>query len=101
MTEQTTTTKPLHIVLIHLDLGIGGAEQLMLNLALASIGEPLNGEVSIFTTHCDQSHCFDSVRKASESNPTQGILASKVHLLDKFYPSTYWERVLPFVVQLE
>ena len=86
MTGQTTKRKPLHIVLIHLDLGIGGAEQLMLNLALASIGEPLNGEVSIFTTHCDQSHCFDTVRKASESNSTDGILASKVHLVGQFLP---------------
>jgi len=83
-----------HIVFLHLDLGIGGAEQLVINLALASLpptsttastdddkssdanlkssssssSSSLNAKVSILTTHCDQNHCFDAVRQSSDSN---------------------------------
>ena len=83
-------TEAIHIVFLHLDLGIGGAEQLIINLALASLrsvnpgpsdsdsdsdtsdhdntsdsdeNDVLNARVSILTTHCNQSHCFDAVRK--------------------------------------
>ena len=71
-----------------MDLGIGGAEQLVINLALASLGERDKGDdterrVSIFTTHCSQSHCFDAVRK-HPINP--GVLADKVHLIGTFIP---------------
>ncbi len=100
--------EPLHIVFLHLDLGIGGAEQLILNLAIASLpplqspplqspplqlpplppssstdendNEYLNAKVSIFTTHCDQSHCFDAVRYPS------GRLADSVHIVGSFIP---------------
>lgn len=99
--HQTIKKKNLHIVLLHLDLGIGGAEQLMVNLALASLphqsstststenahadidSDCLNGTVSIFTTHCNQSHCFDIVRR----NPP-GRLASSVHLVGNYLPVT-------------
>ncbi len=77
--------KPLHIVFLHLDLGIGGAEQLVINLALASLphlkNKSLDARVSIFTTHCDQGHCFDAVRK----NP-EGRLSKSVHLVGTSLP---------------
>ena len=88
--------QPLHIVFLHLDLGIGGAEQLIVNLALASLprGEEndnqddndddyLNAKVSIFTTHCDQSHCFDAVRKSKNHC---GRLANSVYVVGSFIP---------------
>lgn len=90
-------TKPLHVIFLHLDLGIGGAEQLVVNLALASLPpsqdddnghdddddkEYLNAKVSIFTTHCDQSHCFDAVRH----KPHPGRLANSVHVVGSFIP---------------
>lgn len=95
---------PLHIVFLHLDLGIGGAEQLVVNLALASVPREdksksdgnvpdadadastvMNGKVSIFTTHCDQKHCFDVVNKTL--NPP-GKLANSVHVVGAFLPVT-------------
>jgi len=107
-------SKPLHIVFLHLDLGIGGAEQLIINLALASLPSTdndndnenenenspcnnpsensndkkhclLNSRVSIFTTHCNQSHCFDAVRK-DPTNMNSGKLADCVHVVGSFLP---------------
>mmetsp|Transcript_26998 Transcript_26998/g.30881 ORF Transcript_26998/g.30881 Transcript_26998/m.30881 type:complete len:519 (-) Transcript_26998:55-1611(-) len=92
---------PLHFVFLHLNLGIGGAEQLIVNLALASLSAEatkstsdtsdsnedddfLNAKVSIFTTHCDQSHCFDAVRKRG---PNPGKLAHCVHVAGTFIPA--------------
>ncbi|XP_075732020.1 alpha-1,3/1,6-mannosyltransferase ALG2 isoform X1 [Rhipicephalus microplus] len=44
------------VCLVHLDLGVGGAERLMVDvgLALRSKGNP----VQIITTHHDKNHCF-------------------------------------------
>jgi len=114
-------------VFLHLDLGIGGAEQLVVNLALASLPaelEPnstseetsdpstntntmntgtnpsttsstntnLNARVSIVTTHCDQSHCFDAVRKSKSSDTTRkpGRLADCVHVCGAAIPVHLW-----------
>ena len=51
--------KALKIVFIHLDLGIGGAEQLVLQLATAATD--LGHSVELVTTRCDADHCFASV----------------------------------------
>eukprot|EP00816_Leptocylindrus_hargravesii_P005444 CAMPEP_0196819532 /NCGR_PEP_ID=MMETSP1362-20130617/70987_1 /TAXON_ID=163516 /ORGANISM="Leptocylindrus danicus, Strain CCMP1856" /LENGTH=512 /DNA_ID=CAMNT_0042198063 /DNA_START=38 /DNA_END=1576 /DNA_ORIENTATION=+ len=75
----TTRTSRRKIVFIHLDLGIGGAEQLIINLATASLEK--NTAVEIYTAHCDQTHCFDEVRRASS-----GILAECVNLRGTFLP---------------
>lgn len=48
------------VVFIHLDLGIGGAEQLVLQLATASLD--LGYSVDLVTTRCEQDHCFSSVK---------------------------------------
>jgi alpha-1,3/alpha-1,6-mannosyltransferase len=83
------------IIFIHLDLGIGGAEQLILNLAVASkngsnfnnnnimnYGEDIlkDNDVWIYTSHCDQSHCFDEVRKP------HGSLCDIVNVHGTFIP---------------
>jgi alpha-1,3/alpha-1,6-mannosyltransferase len=57
--KDATSTKPLKIVFIHLDLGIGGAEQLVLQLATAAT--ELGHSVELVTTRCDADHCFASV----------------------------------------
>lgn len=49
------------IIFVHLDLGIGGAEQLVLSLAAAS--QDAGHDVTIVTSHCSQTHCFDQVKK--------------------------------------
>ena len=48
------------IVFFHPDLGIGGAERLVVD---AAVGLQERGHrVAIFTNHCDPSHCFDECR---------------------------------------
>ncbi|KAH8677773.1 glycosyltransferase family 4 protein [Xylariales sp. PMI_506] len=48
------------IVFLHPDLGIGGAERLVVD---AAVGLQNRGhKVIIFTSHCDPSHCFDEAR---------------------------------------
>ena len=69
--------KPNHVVFIHLDLGIGGAEQLIINLALASLRN--NEKISIFTTHCSPTHCFNEVKP-------DGILNEYLHIHGAFIP---------------
>jgi alpha-1,3/alpha-1,6-mannosyltransferase len=58
--SEEKTNNPLRVVFIHLDLGIGGAEQLVLQLATAS--QDLGYLVDVVTTRCDQDHCFASVK---------------------------------------
>ena len=48
------------IVFFHPDLGIGGAERLVVD---AAVGLQDRGHrVTIFTSHCDPGHCFDEAR---------------------------------------
>ncbi|KXX82562.1 hypothetical protein MMYC01_201212 [Madurella mycetomatis] len=48
------------IVFLHPDLGIGGAERLVVD---AAVGLQKRGhKVVIFTSHCDPAHCFDEAR---------------------------------------
>ncbi|KAL8780802.1 MAG: hypothetical protein Q9213_006303 [Squamulea squamosa] len=48
------------IIFFHPDLGIGGAERLILDAALAL--KSRGHEITIFTSHCDPTHCFDEAR---------------------------------------
>lgn len=48
------------IVFFHPDLGIGGAERLVVD---AAVGLQERGhKVVIFTNHCDPNHCFDECK---------------------------------------
>ncbi|KAJ5051777.1 uncharacterized protein L3040_001548 [Drepanopeziza brunnea f. sp. 'multigermtubi'] len=52
--------KKKSIVFFHPDLGIGGAERLVID---AAVGLQNRGhKVVIFTSHCDPKHCFDEAR---------------------------------------
>lgn len=58
------TKKPANdgktIVFLHPDLGIGGAERLVVD---AAVGLQKRGHrIVIFTSHCDPGHCFDEAR---------------------------------------
>ena len=70
----------MKVVFIHLDLGIGGAEQLVLNLAGAS--QSAGHNVTIVTSRCEQDHCFSSVKKPN------GKLAFLVQICGSFIPAT-------------
>jgi len=52
--------KKEHIVFFHPDLGIGGAERLVID---AAVGLQNRGhKVTVFTSYCDPNHCFDEAR---------------------------------------
>lgn len=52
--------KKLKIAFIHPDLGIGGAERLVVD---AAVGLQEQGhEVVIYTSHCDKTHCFEEIK---------------------------------------
>lgn len=76
------STARTKVVFVHLDLGIGGAEQLVLNLATAS--QDLGHDVSIVTSHCSQNHCFSQVKKP------QGRLCDAVHVCGEWIPPHVW-----------
>ncbi|KAF3992351.1 hypothetical protein FT663_01188 [Candidozyma haemuli var. vulneris] len=57
------------IAFLHPDLGIGGAERLVVDAAVGL--QDLGNDVTVFTSHCDKSHCFDEV--------ASGKLRVKVH----------------------
>jgi len=56
----------MKIAIFHLDLGIGGAEQLTINSASAL--KEKGHDVTLFTSHRDPNHCFPEV------HPTEGNL---------------------------
>jgi alpha-1,3/alpha-1,6-mannosyltransferase len=61
------------IVFFHPDLGIGGAERLIID---AAVGLQKSGhKVTIFTSHCDPQHCFEEAR--------DGMLRTHVHSIMK------------------
>jgi len=48
------------VVFLHPDLGIGGAERLVVD---AAVGLQKRGHrVVIYTSHCDPAHCFEEAR---------------------------------------
>ena len=49
-----------NVIFIHPDLGIGGAERLIIDAAVGL--QELGHRVTIFTSHCDTTHCFDEAR---------------------------------------
>ena len=52
--------KKRKIIFIHPDLGIGGAERLIIDAAVGL--QNLGHTITIFTSHCDPKHCFEEAR---------------------------------------
>lgn len=52
--------RSLRVAFIHPDLGIGGAERLVVDAAVGL--EKLGHEVEIITSHHDPHHCFEPTR---------------------------------------
>jgi hypothetical protein len=60
LTKMAAADKKKNIAFFHPDLGIGGAERLIID---AAVGLKNRGhKVVIFTSHCDPKHCFDEAR---------------------------------------
>ena len=59
-------SKKKTVAILHPDLGIGGAESLIINVALAL--QESNYEVKVFTPHFDPNHCFQEAREKLNVN---------------------------------
>ncbi|KAF1943043.1 mannosyltransferase [Clathrospora elynae] len=71
-----------HIVFFHPDLGIGGAERLVID---AAVGLQSRGhEVTIFTSHCDPHHCFDEARDGTLDVRVRGNSLVPATILGRF-----------------
>ena len=78
----------MKIAFIHLDLGIGGAESLVV---AAAVGLQEKGhEISMFTAHCDPSHAFEPVK--------DGTL--KVEVLGGFLPRAIFGKFIVLMAVL-
>ncbi|KAK4239050.1 glycosyltransferase [Achaetomium macrosporum] len=70
------------IVFLHPDLGIGGAERLVVD---AAVGLQKRGHrVVIFTSHCDPAHCFDEARDGTLDVRVRGNTIIPTNLLGRF-----------------
>lgn len=58
MSEKTSS--PRNILFVHPDLGIGGAERLVIDAAVGL--QNLGHNVTILTSYCDPGHCFEEAR---------------------------------------
>ncbi|KAL2800557.1 glycosyltransferase [Aspergillus keveii] len=72
------SSNPASITIIHPDLGIGGAERLIIDVALALQN---NGhKVTIYTSHRDKSHCFEEARDGTLDVRVRGDTIFPVHI---------------------
>ncbi|KAF2428981.1 alpha-1,3-mannosyltransferas-like protein ALG2 [Tothia fuscella] len=71
-----------NIVFFHPDLGIGGAERLVID---AAVGLQSRGhKVTIFTSHCDPAHCFDEARNGTLDVRVRGNAVIPPSILGRF-----------------
>ncbi|KAH6613339.1 glycosyltransferase family 4 protein [Chaetomium tenue] len=70
------------IVFLHPDLGIGGAERLVVDAAVGL--QKCGHKVVIFTSHCDPTHCFDEARDGTLDVRVRGNTLVPPSLLGRF-----------------
>ncbi|PKY03498.1 UDP-Glycosyltransferase/glycogen phosphorylase [Aspergillus campestris IBT 28561] len=71
------------VVIIHPDLGIGGAERLIIDVALALKNR--GHEVTIYTSHCDPTHCFEEARDGTLDVRVRGNTVFPAHVCGRLY----------------
>ncbi|KAI1766425.1 glycosyltransferase family 4 protein [Hypoxylon sp. FL1150] len=82
MTDKMKETDPKTIVFLHPDLGIGGAERLVVD---AAVGLQNRGhKVVVFTSHCDPQHCFDEARDGTLDVRVRGNTIVPPSILSRF-----------------
>lgn len=72
--------KSKKIAFIHPDLGIGGAERLVVDAAVGL--QELGNNITVYTSHCDKTHCFEEV--------SNDIL--KVEVYGDFFPTHVFKK---------
>ncbi|KAG0640474.1 hypothetical protein HOY80DRAFT_1041746 [Tuber brumale] len=70
------------ILFIHPDLGIGGAERLVIDAAVGL--QQRAHTVTLYTSHCDQRHCFDEARDGTLDVRVAGNTIIPPNLLGRF-----------------
>ncbi|KAI5848161.1 hypothetical protein BZA05DRAFT_404618 [Tricharina praecox] len=74
--------KRKRILFIHPDLGIGGAERLVVD---AAVGLQDRGHsVTVYTSHCDSRHCFDEARNGTLTIRVSGNSIVPRNILGRF-----------------
>jgi len=71
------------IVFFHPDLGIGGAERLIVDAAVGL--QEQGNKVTIFTSHCDPKHCFEEARDGTLDVRVRGNTLFPSTVLNRFH----------------
>ncbi|KAH8425251.1 GDP-Man:Man(1)GlcNAc(2)-PP-dolichol alpha-1,3-mannosyltransferase [Aspergillus melleus] len=74
---------PSNVIIIHPDLGIGGAERLIIDVALAL--QSRGHRVTIYTSHRDTGHCFEEARDGTLDVRVRGNTVFPAHLGGRFH----------------
>ncbi|KAF7521185.1 hypothetical protein G7054_g12523 [Neopestalotiopsis clavispora] len=98
MAEKKASSSAKTIVFLHPDLGIGGAERLVVD---AAVGLQNRGhKVVVFTSHCDPSHCFDEARDGTLNVRVRGNTIIPSSILGRFSILCAILRQLHLIVQI-
>ncbi|GMF09513.1 unnamed protein product [Phytophthora lilii] len=89
--EQRSPSKGLRVGFLHPDFGIGGAENLVVNAAVAL--QQRGAHVTVFTAHHDVNHCFEETRG-------DGPLAAHVRVHGDWLPRTILGKLYAFCAVL-
>ncbi|KAH7021137.1 family 1 glycosyltransferase [Microdochium trichocladiopsis] len=96
--KQEKPSAPKTIVFLHPDLGIGGAERLVVD---AAVGLQKQGhKVVIFTSHCDPKHCFDEARDGTLDVRVRGDSIVPPSILARFSILCAILRQLHLIIQI-
>ena len=77
----------MKVILLHLDLGIGGAEKLVVNTAVAM--QELGHDIEIYTSHHDPNHCFQETK-------LNGKLYKCIKVYGDWLPRNIWGKATAF-----
>ncbi|KAL4889587.1 glycosyltransferase family 4 protein [Aspergillus ambiguus] len=75
--------KRSNVIIIHPDLGIGGAERLIIDVALAL--QNRGHRVTIYTSHRDKTHCFEEARDGTLDVRVRGNTIVPAHFCGRFH----------------
>ncbi|KAJ5342494.1 hypothetical protein N7541_011618 [Penicillium brevicompactum] len=72
-----------NVTIIHPDLGIGGAERLIIDVALAL--QNRGHRVTIYTSHRDKTHCFEEARDGTLDVRVRGNTIFPAHVFGRLH----------------
>ncbi|KAG0157584.1 hypothetical protein PDIDSM_4769 [Penicillium digitatum] len=72
-----------NVTIVHPDLGIGGAERLIIDVALAL--QNRGHRVTIYTSHRDKAHCFDEARDGTLDVRVRGNTLFPAHVCGRLH----------------